>query len=351
MQRSERRPRAYGHLVYGVRPPGVPAIPRSGPWRRVGIVLLAGWLAVVPIGLMTQPARALFGVGDVVFDPANFGEAIKSVAETAKTVAQITQLVTVATRIVTAFGEGGPIAGLLALGGAADQYGLLDGVSMGQEAKDALKAAGDGFKAGGSLYNEVKKLGGAAVRLDQAIGQAGAWSDNRPRFPGWDIVPELGHYASTTGSRSFSYEFLSAWAATDPGMARVVEGRSRLEREIGALELHGVSLFNGYGASRSAERNRQLLQQAQNATNSRSQQAAQLAATMALLEEIQKMNMQLAAQGRFQSAQYLGSRSLVAPGGASGGDRLWMNPKAAEPTNAAGLAQVVLPPENAAATP
>ncbi|MBB3268393.1 hypothetical protein FHW79_006068 [Azospirillum sp. OGB3] len=347
---SERRPRGYTSISYGFRPP-MAAPPRASLSRRVLTVAAAAWLAIVPIGLMTsQPARALFGVGDVVFDPANFAESVKGVVQAAQTVAQVTQLVTVATRIVNAFGEGGPIAGLLALGGVASDYGLLDGVSMGQETKDALNAAGSALKAGGNLYNEIGKLSKATDRLDRALGQAGSWSDSRPRFPGWDIIPTLGHYSTTTASRGFTYEFLSAWAAHDPATARIVESRGRIEREVGALELHSTSIFNGFAASKAADRNRELLQQAQSAKNGREQGAAQLAATMALLEETQRLNAQMAVIGRFQAAQYLGGRNLSKrPGG--GEDALWMAPGTA-PTTGDGLAQAILPPtDTAGATP
>jgi len=342
----ERRPRGYTAISYGLRPPMAPP-PRASLTRRALTVAAAAWLALVPVGLMTsQPARALFGVGDVVFDPANFGEAVKSVVQGAQTVAQITQLVTVATRIVNAFGEGGPIAGLLALGGVASDYGMLDG-AVSKETKDALNEAGGALKAGGKLYNEIGKLSQATDRLNHALGQAGSWSDSRPRFPGWDIVPTLGHYASTTSSRGFTYEFLSAWAAKDPATARIVESRGRIEREVGALELHSTSIFNGYAASKSADRNRELLQQAQTAKNGREQAAAQLAATMALLEETQRLNAQMAVMGRFQAGQYLGGRNLIRSPGSE--DTLWLAPGGA-PTTGEGMAKAILPPTDSTGT-
>lgn len=305
--------------------------------------IAVGAMVVMPMGVMSsRPARALFGVGDVVFDPANFGEAVKSVVAAAKTIAEITQVVTMITRVVNAFGEGGPIAGLLALGGAASEYGLLDQLDgvIDQETKDALKDAGEAFKAGGQLYTEIGKLSHATKRLQMAFGQAGAWRDSKPRFPGWDIVPTLGHYATTTGTRGFTYEFLSAWAAKDPAIARVVQSRSVIEREVSALELHSTSLFNAYAASQAAERNKKLLEQAQNAKNSREQQAAQAATNLAILEELQAMRMQMATQGRFQSGQYLGSRNLVTQ---PADNAMWLTPGSSAPTTSEDLAKVVVP--------
>lgn len=341
------RPWAYSQVDIGYRPaPIQPPARRMSLTKKLAVGVCAitlGAMVVMPMGVMSsRPARALFGVGDVVFDPANFGEAVKSVVQAARTVAEITQVVTMITRVVNAFGEGGPIAGLLALGGAASEYGLLDQLDgvVDQETKDALKDAGEAFKAGGQLYSEIGKLSQATKRLQTAIGQAGAWRDSKPRFPGWDIVPTLGHYATTTGTRGFSYEFLSAWAAKDPAIARVVQSRSMIEREVSALELHSTSLFNAYAASQAAERNRKLLEQAQSAKNSREQQAAQSATNLAILEELQAMRMQMATQGRFQAGQYMGSRNLVTQ---PADNALWLTPGSSAPTSSADLAKVVVP--------
>lgn len=351
-QRGDRRPLGYqGSSSYGVRPATTVPGARIGLGRRLVIAAVMLWIAVVSAGVVTsRPARALFGAGDVVFDPANFGEAVKSVVQASQLVAQVTQVLNGVTRIVNAFGEGGPLAALFAAAGAADEYGLLDEVTMGQETKDALKAAGEGLKAGGKLYSEIGKLGAAAQRLDRAVGQAGSWADNRPRFPGWDIVPTLGHYATTTGSRSFSYEFLSAWSARDPAMAHLVSSRSRIEREVAALDLHAISVFNSYGETRAQERNKKLLEQAQSANNSRAQLAAQQSINLAILEEIQRLNTQMAAMGRYQAGQYLGSRTLEGRPPGSPNDPMWLAPGTA-PNSGADIAKAAMPPEDPAVAP
>jgi hypothetical protein len=351
--RGERkgRPRGYCYADFGApQPTAEPGRMSNFRRRLVGAVAIVwlGLMAMIPMGMISpRPALALFGgVGHVVFDPENFGQAVKTVVEASKTVAEITQVVTIVTRIVNAFGEGGPIAGLMALGGAASEYGLLDQVDgvVSQEAKDALNQAGSALKAGGSLYTEVGKLSKATDRLQKAWGQAGAWADAKPRFPGWDIIPTLGHYSSTTATRSFSYEFLSAWAAKDPVMARAIQSRGRIEREVGALELHATSVFNSYAASQASERNRKLLEQMQGAKTSREQAAAQQSISLALLEEMQRMNLQLAASGRQQAGQYLGSRSISPASGDGGGsDSLWMSKQGVAPVTAADMAKIVLP--------
>lgn len=284
----------------------------AGRWRRriLGSIAAGALLCVVagPVGLLVSRPAEAFGIGKIVFDPANFAEAVKSVVEATKMAAGITQQLTMITRLVNAFGENGPLGGLMALAGAASEYGLLEG---GDEARDALGKADTALKAGRDLYSEVSRLGDATRRLGKAVGQAGAWSDSAPRFPGWDVVPTLGHYGSTTGSRAFSYEYLGAWSADNPLSARLVEERGKVEKEVGALELHAISLFNGYTASQASERNRKLLDMMQSAKNSREQTASQTAVLLAILEEIQRMNLQLSAAGRNQAGQILGDRQLL----------------------------------------
>lgn len=74
---------------------GVPLVPRAPSLRRM---LCAFVLAVTAIAAVPRPAHAIFGIGDIVYDPANHGNSILRYGQLILQANQMARQVIVATR-------------------------------------------------------------------------------------------------------------------------------------------------------------------------------------------------------------------------------------------------------------
>lgn len=290
--------------------------------RRAALPLALVFVTAFAAGavLYARPSKALFGIGDIVFDPTNFSESVRQTAQAISQVAKLAEQLAMAYRIVQTLGERGPIGAIIGLAGLADEYGLLpEGVTDAyHELVDEIFENPDVMEVielaqlGQQAYTDVQRIGAAAERLSRPLGWASAFRNGQPMFLGLDRVPTVGQLSSIFGARTYSYTALGAYGAMDTTARKEVEKRRRVEEQSSALDLHSVSVFGQQSASLAADRVRQLQNSAMQADNARQQAAVQTMATLMLVEEVSALRLQMAAAGRADAASRLAGRDLLA---------------------------------------
>jgi hypothetical protein len=297
-----------------------PAARRWRPWLLTMLVAIALTYALV---LAVRPAKALFGAGDIVYDPTNWIQnnivatetyqtalhTFEDLQEMYKEVENTMRIINRAEGIIKALGSGRVLSNLagcfqgfdlsLRFGGA----GAANICSLVPSQRELMGAFG--------LTRRNTSFGGDLGRLNFSyIGFATPLINATPMMGGLDVVPSRGTFLDPASSRNYSYDTFSPTNeyrlnyGSERERANAMAARRLTESANAVFDAHGSALFHSQSAAGVVQRGTALHQDAANAVSKdlAEQMLVLTDAVISLSTEVAHLRSLTAAGVRMQAA-------------------------------------------------
>lgn len=337
------------------------ALERDRQLRRKGQVLiggLAGTAIALAVGLFSPPAKALFGIGDTVFDPIVNSTALKQVVQGIQQVQHLYNIYNQGQRMLNNFGSGNIAGAMNNVIGIGNEYGYqsedlktiarvtynVQGgnyigalVSAGEltpqkasVVQSAVNMASAGSNNGkvqdlfalGRALDNLDKTGtnGNIGRQQKPIGQSVVLSGGRPSFEAFSASlggSQLPASMSTDplAARAYSRSMLGPTGTT---MGNVVATnalmtRRKVEAAASRLDAHGMAIYHEISSSLVADRVNKIQAQIYNGgqIDLQGQIAQQSLINIMVVEELASLRNLVAAQVRMEAAVGLANDSTA----------------------------------------
>ncbi|WP_148293688.1 hypothetical protein [Azospirillum sp. B4] len=317
---------------------------------------------VLAVALAPRPARAIFGIGDTVFDPIVNSGIIKQVVLTIEEIQHLYNIYQQGSRMLNNLGSGNIAGAMSNFAGLAGDFGyanndLKTAARVAYYAQNgnylqSLVAAGEMSNAQANVVQQAMNianagstdgklhslfaLGRALDTLDKTgkstsvgrqrtpIGQSVALYGARPSFEAYngETLPS-SMAGDPLAARTFSRNMLgptSAAMASEVTLAQLAN-RQKTEDLAAALDAHGVALYHMASSSMEADRLNALQQEVfkGGATDLQGEIGQLILVTLHVAEETASVRNLLAAQLRMEAARNIAStgttysRPVVAP--------------------------------------